>query len=77
MLANIKQSHLKVFNWVLNGITSRSLNSITHTHTRTRSTLSSSTAEDFFLGGGHKEEVSQPLWKPERQSGSKALEEVV
>lgn len=51
MLANISQSHMKVFNRVLNGISSRSGNDVTRSnvHTRTRthtlSTPSSSTAE--------------------------------
>lgn len=36
MLANINQSHIKVFNRLLNGISSRPGDNITHTHARTR-----------------------------------------
>lgn len=74
------------FNRVLNGISSRSGNNITHTHAyihthaRTPSTSSSSTAEKrrrALIQQGR--EVSQPPWKPERRSwrrgGSKALED--
>ena len=35
VLANINQSHINVFNRVLNGISSRSGNNITHSHART------------------------------------------
>lgn len=71
VLANINQSHINVFNRVLNGISSRSGNNITHalTHTHAR-THSSSTAEKrrrALIQQGR--EVSQPPWKPERQSG--------
>lgn len=36
VLANINQSHIKIFNRLLNGISSRSGDNITHTHARTR-----------------------------------------
>lgn len=36
MLANINQSHMKVFNRVLNGTSSRSGNTLTRTQTRVR-----------------------------------------
>lgn len=35
MLTNINQSHMKVFNRVLNGISSRSGNNTTHSHSHT------------------------------------------
>ena len=70
VLANINQSHINVFNRVLNGISSRSGNNITHSHARTHThTHTSSTAEKrrrALIQQGR--EVSQPPWKPERQS---------
>lgn len=79
VLANINQSHSKVFNRVLNGISSRSANNITRAHTHThahthqvyhRPQQQKKRRRALIQQGG---EVSQPPWKPERRSGGVRL----
>lgn len=90
MLANMNQSHQKIFNRVSNGVSSRSGNNMTHTHTRSYTLkhkhTRTHTHQYIVILNSRKKKASLDTTRRRRRSvsrwrnlkaseGSKALEE--